>query len=97
MMAEDRAKRSMMDAAKLAEDLRMEQDNTNRFEAERKMMEGQVKDLQVRTASMIMINLYVHFTVPHVRPVLLYLIVKPKAHPARYTVCISVSYTMFLL
>ena len=58
MMAEDRAKRSMMDAAKLAEDLRMEQDNTNRFEAERKMMEGQVKDLQVRTASMKMINLY---------------------------------------
>ena len=47
MLSEDKARKSMMEAAKLADDLRMEQENTNRYEAERKMLEGQVKDLQV--------------------------------------------------
>ena len=44
---EDKAHRAMMEAAKLAEDLRMEQDNTQRCETDRKMLEAQVKDLQV--------------------------------------------------
>ncbi len=46
MMTEDKAKRAMMEAAKLAEDLRMEQDETSRAENERRMLEAQVKDLQ---------------------------------------------------
>ncbi len=48
MLAEDKSRMAMMEAAKLAEDLRMEQDNTQRYEQERKMLESQVKDLQVR-------------------------------------------------
>ena len=48
MLAEDKARKSMMDAAKLAEDLRMEQEQTHKLEDERKMMEMQVKELQVR-------------------------------------------------
>ncbi len=47
MLAEEKARKAMMEAAKLAEDLRIEQDNAQRYEAERKMMEAQVKDLQV--------------------------------------------------
>ncbi len=48
MLSEERARKAMMDAARLAEELRMEQDNTQRIDAERRMMEGQVKDLQAR-------------------------------------------------
>ena len=48
MMTEDKARRAMMDAAKLAEDLRLEQEHTARADAERRAMEAQVKDLQVR-------------------------------------------------
>lgn len=58
MLTEDKAKRAMMDAAKLAEDLRMEQDDTTRAEAERKMMEAQVKDLQVKLKLMIFIFIF---------------------------------------
>jgi hypothetical protein len=47
MLTEDKSKRAMMDAAKLADDLRMEQEMTIRSDGERKMMEAQVKDLQV--------------------------------------------------
>ena len=48
MMTEDKARRAMMDAAKLAEDLRLEQEHTTRADGERRAMEAQVKDLQVR-------------------------------------------------
>lgn len=51
MLAEDKSRMAMMDAAKLAEDLRMEQDNTQRYEQDRKMLESQVKDLQVKDIS----------------------------------------------
>lgn len=51
MLAEDKSRMAMMDAAKLAEDLRMEQDNTQRYEQDRKMLESQVKDLQVENVS----------------------------------------------
>ena len=47
-MTEDKARRAMMDAAKLAEDLRLEQEHTTRADGERRAMEAQVKDLQVR-------------------------------------------------
>ncbi len=47
MLTEERARKSMMEAAKLAEDLRAEQDNTQRLDGERRMMEQQVKELQV--------------------------------------------------
>ena len=47
MMTEDKARRAMMDAAKLAEDLRLEQEHTTRADGERRAMEAQVKDLQV--------------------------------------------------
>ena len=38
----------MLDAAKLADELRMEQDNTNRLDAERKVSEHQIHELQAR-------------------------------------------------
>jgi len=47
-MAEDKAHRTMLDAAKLSDELRMEQDNTNRLEAERKVAEHQIHELQAR-------------------------------------------------
>ena len=49
MMTEDKARRAMMDAAKLSEDLRLEQEHTTRADGERRAMEAQVKDLQVRS------------------------------------------------
>ena len=47
-MVEDKARIAMMDAAKLADELRLEQDNTARSDNERRIMESQVKDLQAR-------------------------------------------------
>ena len=46
--AEDRAKKFMMDAARLAEELRAEQDNAVIIEKERREMEARAKDLQVQ-------------------------------------------------
>ena len=46
--AEDRAKKFMMDAARLAEELRAEQDNAVVIEKERREMEARAKDLQVQ-------------------------------------------------
>jgi chromosome segregation ATPase len=46
--SEDKAHRTMMDAAKLADELRMEQDHTNRLESERKVAENHVRELQSR-------------------------------------------------
>jgi len=47
-MAEDKSHRAMLDAAKLADELRMEQDNTTRLEADRKIAEHQIHELQAR-------------------------------------------------
>merc|ERR1712038_1539281 len=44
----DKAKKSMVDAARLAEELRAEQDLTLSFEKDRKLLECQVKDVQQR-------------------------------------------------
>merc|ERR1719340_306750 len=48
MMSDEKAKHAMMDAAKLAEELRNEQEHVARLEHDRKIAEAQIKDLQVR-------------------------------------------------
>ena len=45
-LAEERAKKAMMDAARLADELRMEQDNAQHAEKTRRDLEYQVKDMQ---------------------------------------------------
>merc|ERR1712150_267611 len=47
-LSEDKAKKSMVDAARLAEELRAEQDLAQAFEKDRKLLECQVKDVQQR-------------------------------------------------
>merc|ERR1712122_268297 len=47
-LSEDKAKKSMVDAARLAEELRAEQDLALSFEKDRKLLECQVKDVQQR-------------------------------------------------
>jgi myosin heavy chain 6/7 len=46
--ADERARRSQDDAARLADELRNEQEHSQQIEKFRKSMENQVKDLQVR-------------------------------------------------
>lgn len=45
--AEDQAKKAMGDAARLADELRQEQDHAASIEKMRRGMEGQIKELQV--------------------------------------------------
>merc|ERR1711881_330685 len=47
-LSEEKAKKAMVDAARLAEELRSEQDLAAGFERERKLLECQVKDCQAR-------------------------------------------------
>merc|ERR1712001_223603 len=47
-LSDDKAKKSMVDAARLAEELRAEQDLAQSFEKDRKLLECQVKDVQQR-------------------------------------------------
>merc|ERR1712025_916655 len=47
-LSEDKAKKSMVDAARLADELRAEQEMAQGFERERKLLECQVKDMQQR-------------------------------------------------
>ena len=46
--ADDKAKKAMLDAAKIAEELRYEQENAQTLERERKEMEIRAHDLQVQ-------------------------------------------------
>ncbi|XP_037074828.1 myosin heavy chain, muscle-like [Pollicipes pollicipes] len=46
--SEEKAKRAMIDAARLADELRAEQENAQSHEQSRKSMESAVKDLQIR-------------------------------------------------
>merc|ERR1712037_827421 len=46
--SDDKSKKAMLDAARLAEDLRSEQDSAQACERERKLQECQVKDMQMR-------------------------------------------------
>ena len=46
-LAEDRSRHAMMDAAKLAEELRAEQEQTGRLDNERRLAEATIKELQV--------------------------------------------------
>ena len=47
-MSDEKAKKAMIDAARLAEELRTEQEVAQVFERERKILECQVKDMQQR-------------------------------------------------
>merc|ERR1712086_387279 len=47
-MSEEKAQRAMIDAARLADELRGEQDLAQCLERERKLLEAQVKDMQAR-------------------------------------------------
>merc|ERR1712186_220499 len=47
-MSEEKAQRAMIDAARLADELRMEQDCAQQLEREKKLPEAQVKDMQSR-------------------------------------------------
>ena len=47
-ISEERAQRAMIDAARLADELRSEQDLTMAYERDRKLLEAQVKDLVTR-------------------------------------------------
>merc|ERR1712051_140554 len=47
-MSEEKAQRAMIDAARLADELRGEQDAAQGLERERKLLEAQVKDMQAR-------------------------------------------------
>ena len=47
-MSEEKAQRAMIDAARLADELRMEQDVAGQLERERKVTEAQVKDANTR-------------------------------------------------
>ena len=47
-MSEEKAQRAMIDAARLADELRCEQDCAQGLERERKLLEAQVKDMQSR-------------------------------------------------
>merc|ERR1711992_528785 len=47
-ISEDKSKKAMLDTAKLAEELRAEQDATAAMERERKLQDCQVKDMQSR-------------------------------------------------
>merc|ERR1712038_500654 len=47
-LSDDKAKKAMVDAARLAEELRAEQDMAQAYEKDRKLYECQVKDLQQR-------------------------------------------------
>ena len=46
--SEEKAKKAMVDAARLADELRSEQEHSNQQEKARKAMEGQIKELSVR-------------------------------------------------
>jgi len=46
--AEDRARRYMLDAAKLADELRLEQENAQLMERERREQEAKAKDIQIQ-------------------------------------------------
>lgn len=47
-LSDEKAKKAMVDAARLAEELRREQENAVVLERDRRALEGQVKDVQNR-------------------------------------------------
>merc|ERR1719370_1446619 len=47
-MSEEKAQRAMVDAARLADELRTEQDTANALERDKKLLESQVKDASSR-------------------------------------------------
>lgn len=55
--SEEKAKKAMVDAARLADELRAEQDHAQTQEKLRKALETQIKELQVRTIFSILVYL----------------------------------------
>ncbi len=47
-MAEEKAKKAMIDAARLADELRLEQENAQFCEKQRKVLDSQVKEMQCK-------------------------------------------------
>merc|ERR1739836_175331 len=47
-LSEEKAQRAMIDAARLADELRLEQETAQSLEREKKLLEAQVKDMQAR-------------------------------------------------
>ena len=47
-LSEERAQKAMIDAARLAEELRCEQETAMTYERERRLLEAQVKDIVTR-------------------------------------------------
>ncbi len=56
-ISEDRAKKAMVDAARLADELRGEQDIAQAYEKEQKLLECQIKDIQQRLDDLMMLIL----------------------------------------
>lgn len=54
--SEEKAKKAMVDAARLADELRAEQDHAQTQEKLRKALETQIKELQVRTFKNNVVN-----------------------------------------
>ena len=55
-MSEEKAQRAMVDAARLADELRMEQDAAVQLERDRKVVEAQVRDTLVVEKPLIKTN-----------------------------------------
>ena len=47
-LSEEKAKKAMVDAARLADELRNEQEAAQSYERDRKLLECQVKDMQMK-------------------------------------------------
>jgi len=56
--SEEKAKKAMVDAARLADELRAEQDHAQTQEKLRKALETQIKELQVRIIKSFLILMY---------------------------------------
>jgi len=59
--SEEKAKKAMVDAARLADELRAEQDHAQTQEKLRKALETQIKELQVSMIKIIIFNFSVLF------------------------------------
>jgi len=59
--SEEKAKKAMVDAARLADELRAEQDHAQTQEKLRKALETQIKELQVSMIKIIIFNFNVLF------------------------------------
>ena len=54
-LSEEKAKKAMIDAARLADELRVEQESAQTMERQRRGMEYQVKDMQTKLDELILV------------------------------------------